>query len=138
MFKRAFSTSLAAANQAVKADSLLPLKFEHNIYATIKVHNKSYLVTKGDLVNLPFRMHQAEIGDVINFDNIDTVGSRNFTYHMDGGIDAGKVSISGVVVEKTKKPMTIKEVTKKRDRHIKHSLSKHDLTVVRISDVKIN
>lgn len=133
MFKRYLSTAAKAT-----ADSLLPLKFEHNLYATIKVHDKSYLVTKGDVINLPFQMHNAQIGDKINFSKIDTIGSRNYTYHLKDGIDLKKVSVTGIVIEKTKTPMTIKETTKKRDRHIKHALSKHDLTLVRISDLKIN
>lgn len=139
-FRRSLTTAASAAAAAAKkpVDSLLPLKFEQNLYAAIKVHNRSYLVTKGDLVNLPFCMHAAEIGDTINFSKIDTLGSRNYTYHVADGIDADRVTVMGVVVEKTKKPMTIKEVTKKRNRHIKHSLSKHDLTVVRISELKIN
>lgn len=135
-FRRLLST---ATNTAAKtADSLLPLKFEQNIYATLKIHDRSYLVTKGDTINLPFKMHAAEIGDIIKFNKIDTLGSRNFTYHIKDGIDNDKVSISGVVIEKTKKPMTIKETTKRRDRHIKHALSKHDLTVIRINELKIN
>lgn len=139
-FRRALSTAATTAASSAKksSNSLLPLKFEQNLYATIKVHNRSYLVTKGDLVNLPFNLHSAEIGDTINFSKIDTLGSRNYTYHLTDGIDTDKVTVTGVVVEKTKKPMTVKEVTKRRDRHVKHSLSKHDLTVIRINELKIN
>ncbi|TID21214.1 hypothetical protein CANINC_003494 [Pichia inconspicua] len=132
MFKRFVSTAAKATTD------LTPLKFEQNLYATIKVHNQPYLVTKGDLVNLPFKMRAAQVGDIINFTKIDTVGSRNYTLHADDGIDTSKVTVKGVVVEKTKKPMIVKEVTKRRDRHVKHVFSKHDLTIVRISELKIN
>lgn len=132
IFKRLLSTAKKST------DSLLPLKFEQNLYATIKVHDRSYLITKGDILNLPFNMKSVQIGDSISFSKIDTLGSRNFTYHLKEGIDNSNVTITGVVLEKTKKPMTIKEVTKRRDRHIKHSLSKHDLTVIRINELKIN
>jgi ribosomal protein L21 len=140
MFRRYLSTAASTTASITKktTESLLPLKFEQNLYATIKVHNRSYLVTKGDIVNLPFSMHSAEVGDVISFTKVDTLGSRNFTYHLKDGIDSNQVTVKGIVLEKTKKPMTIKETTKKRDRHIKHALSKHDLTVVRISDLSIN
>jgi large subunit ribosomal protein L21 len=152
MFKRLLSTSARAAQTAntaslsasvpatgaVATTSLLPLKYEHNLYASLKIHNSNYLVTKGDLVNLPFCMHTAQIGDVIQLNNIKTIGSRNFTYHSHKSIDPTLVTISAVVVEKTKKPMTIKEVTKRRNRHTKHTLSKHDLTVLRINELKIN
>lgn len=140
-FRRYLTTAATTASSAAKKstlDSLQPLKFEQNLYATIKVHNRSYLVTKGDLVNLPFNMNKAQIGDQINFSKIDTIGSRNYTYHLNDSIDLDKVTVTGIVVEKTKKPMTIKEVTKKRDRHVKHILSKHDLTVIRINELKIN
>ncbi|CAI8502340.1 hypothetical protein CAS74_000259 [Pichia kudriavzevii] len=139
MFRRYLTTAVSAASSTAKKPAdLLPLKFEHNIYATLKVHDRSYLVTKGDLVNLPFCMHEAQIGDIIEFNKVDVVGSRNFTYHVKDGIDTSKVTVTGVVVEKTKKPMQVKEVTKRRNRHTKHILSKHDLTVVRISELKIN
>lgn len=140
-FKRTLTTAAETASALAKkssTDSLLPLKFEQNLYATLKIHNRSYLVTKGDLVNLPFNMKTAQIGDVISFSKIDTLGSRNYTYHLKDGIDTDKVTVTGVIVEKTKKPMTLKEVTKKRDRHVKHILSKHDLTVIRINELKIN
>ncbi|GMM47184.1 mitochondrial 54S ribosomal protein YmL49 [Pichia kluyveri] len=131
MFRRLYTT-------AVKDTKLLqPLKFEDSLYATLKIHNRSYLVTKGDIVNLPFCLHTANVGDSLKFTKIDTIGSRNYTYNINDGIDNDLVSVSATVIEKTKIPMTIKEVTKRRNRHTKHIHSKHDITVLRVDDVKI-
>ncbi|VEU19559.1 DEKNAAC100111 [Brettanomyces naardenensis] len=117
---------------------LTPLKFEQKIYATIDIHNRPYLITEGDEIVLPFRMKHADVGDVLQFTDITTVGSRNFTYHLKKGIDLAVASIKGVVVEKTKSPMYVKEITKRRNRHVRHVQVKHDLTKIRITELKLN
>ncbi|ODV83130.1 hypothetical protein CANARDRAFT_30222 [[Candida] arabinofermentans NRRL YB-2248] len=138
----ATATSINAQQQQTTQSSsipdLTPLKFEKNLYATIKIHERPYLVTEGDEVILPFRMKHAEIGDILHFQNVTTVGSKNYTYHLDSSIDSSVVSIKGVVLEKTKKPMTVKEITKRRNRHTRHVKVKHDLTVLRITELKLN
>ncbi|GMG20150.1 unnamed protein product [Ambrosiozyma monospora] len=152
-FLQAASTAPATPTQSVKPQEtktittnteaklipdLLPLKYEHDLYATLSIHNRPYLITEGDEVTLPFRLKHGEIGDVLNFTNITTVGSRNYTYHVESGeISPEVLSVKGVVIDKTKKPMYVKEVTKRRNRHVKHHKVKHDLTVLRISELKL-
>ncbi|GMF13388.1 unnamed protein product [[Candida] boidinii] len=120
----------------VEVPDLTPLKYETDLYASIKIHNRPYLVTKGDEVILPFHMKHAEIGDVLNFNDVTTIGSRNYTYNQPS-IDPSFFNIKGVVLEKTKKPMYVKEITKRRNRRVRHVQVKHDITIVRISDLEI-
>lgn len=133
----AVTANSTSSSNIAKSLDLSPLKFEQNLYATVNIHNRPYLITEGDEVILPFRMKQAEVGDIIEFDNVTTLGSRNYTLHKDDGSIDQFVSIKGVVLEKTKKPMVVKEVTKRRNRHTKHTNIKHDLTMVRISELKL-
>lgn len=120
-----------------QAPDLTPLKFEQNIYATIDIHNRPYLVTLGDEITLPFRMKHAEIGDTLRFTDIKTLGSKNYTYNISEGIDPSVATIKGVILEKTKNPMTVKEITKRRNRHTRHVQVKHDLTKVRITELSL-
>ncbi|KAH3670570.1 hypothetical protein OGAPHI_001085 [Ogataea philodendri] len=117
---------------------LTPLKYEQDLYASLRVHNRPYLVTKGDEMILPFRLKHAQVGDVLNFNDVTTIGSRNYTFHLKEAIDPSIFTIKAVVVEKTKKPMYVKEITKRRDRHVRHVPVKHDYTVLRVSELKLN
>lgn len=140
---RSFTTQFALLqNQqkqtiSSKLPDLQPLKFEKDLYATIRIHNRPYLITEGDKIILPFRLKNAEVGDVLNFDDVTTIGSRNFTY-SDTPIDSSLYSIKATVIEKTKKPMYTKEITKRRQRHVRHVNVKHDLTVLRVSELKLS
>lgn len=123
--------------KALSIPDLTPLKYEEKLYATIKIHEIPYLVTEGDVVILPFRMKHAEVGDELQFTDIVTLGSRDYTYNVNEGMDKSAVSIKGVVLEKTKSPMYVKEITKRRNRHVRHVQVKHDLTKIRISELKL-
>ncbi|KAG7731132.1 hypothetical protein KL948_003412 [Ogataea haglerorum] len=132
-----FAAGISRRFQSTVPD-LTPLKYEQNLYASLRVHNRPYLVTKGDEMILPFRLKNAEVGDVLNFHDVTTIGSRNYTYNLSGSIDPSIFTIKAVVVEKTKKPMYVKEITKRRNRHTRHVKVKHDYTVLRVSELKLN
>ena len=123
---------------ATEVPDLTPLKYEQSLYATINIHNRPFLVTEGDIIILPFRMKHADIGDTLQFTDITTIGSRNYTYHVKEGLPANAVSIKGTILEKTKNPMYVKEITKKRNRRTRHVQVKHDLTKIRITELKLN
>lgn len=116
--------------------NLTPLKFEKDLYATIRVHNRPYMVTEGDKVFLPFRMKHAEIGDTLTFNDVISIGSRNYIF-AGKPIDPQLFSIKATVIEKTKQPYYVKEVTKRRQRHVRHIPVKHDLTVLRVSELRL-
>ncbi|CDO96059.1 unnamed protein product [Kluyveromyces dobzhanskii CBS 2104] len=119
------------------AVDLTPLKLSNELYAIFKIHNRPYLVTKGDTVILPFKMKQAEVGDVLNLTDVTTIGSRNFKL-VDDKIDPSLYTIKATVLEKTKRPLRVREVTKRRNRKVRHAVNKGDLTVLRISELMVN
>ncbi|AMD19342.1 HBR441Cp [Eremothecium sinecaudum] len=123
-------------SQAKQLD-VTPLKLSNELYATFRIHNRPYLVTKGDKVYLPFNLKQGEIGDVLHLKDVTTIGSRNFKI-VDEPLDPSLFTLTATIVEKTKLPYKVKEVTKRRNRRVRHAISKPCLTVLRISELKIN
>ncbi|SCV03383.1 LAMI_0H07712g1_1 [Lachancea mirantina] len=129
---RSFSTSVSLAQNI----DTTPLKLSNELFATFRIHNRPYLVTKGDKVYLPFRMKQAEVGDVLNLNDVTTIASRN--YQVVGyPIDPSLYTVKATVIEKTKRPMKVREVTKRRNRKVRHAETKADLTVLRISELSV-
>ncbi|CAI4044582.1 hypothetical protein SUVZ_10G1050 [Saccharomyces uvarum] len=114
-----------------------PLKLSNELYAVFKIHNRPYLVTKGDRVILPFKLKQAEVGDVLNMTDVTTIGSRNYKL-VDHPIDTSLYTLKATVVEKTKRAFQSREVTKRRNRRVRHANSKGDLTILRVSQLSIN
>ncbi|SCU83148.1 LADA_0C09824g1_1 [Lachancea dasiensis] len=115
---------------------ITPLKLSNELYAILRIHNRPYLVTRGDKVILPFKLKQAEVGDILNLNDVTTIGSRNFKI-VDAPIDPSLYNLRATVLEKTKRPMRIREVTKRRNRKVRHAVSKPDLTVLRISELSL-
>lgn len=124
------------AEKAPYTGDLSPLKLEGDLYAVVKVHNNPFLVTKGDKMILPFNL-RAEVGDVLNFHEVTTIGSRNYTL-VDEPIDPGLFTIKAVVLEKTKLPMRVTEKTKRRQRKVKHAISKPHRTILRVTELRLN
>ncbi|SCW00740.1 LAFE_0C10902g1_1 [Lachancea fermentati] len=139
---RAFGASACALNDARsvipnKTMDTTPLKLSNELYAIFRIHNRPYLVTKGDKVYLPFKLKQAEVGDVLDLNDVTTIGSRNYKI-VDYPLDHSLYTIKATILEKTKRPMKVREVTKRRNRKVRHAKSKADLTVLRISELKLN
>ncbi|KAH3900672.1 mitochondrial 54S ribosomal protein bL21m SCDLUD_003670 [Saccharomycodes ludwigii] len=116
--------------------NLKSLKLSNELYAIFKIHNRPYLVTEGDKVILPFKMKNVEIGDILQLNDVVTIGSRNYKL-VDYPIASNLYSLKAVVLEKTKRPMRIREVTKQRNRKVRHAMNKADLTILRITELKI-
>lgn len=113
-----------------------PLKLSNELYAIFRIHNRPYVVTEGDKVILPFKMKQADVGDVLNLTDVTTIGSRNYRL-VDDPIDQSLYSLKATVLEKTKRKYRVREVTKRRNRRVRHAVSKGDLTIIRISELKV-
>ncbi|AGO13238.1 AaceriAFR091Wp [[Ashbya] aceris (nom. inval.)] len=133
---RAFSAGPALHEQAKPVD-LGPLRLANDLYAVFRIHNRPYLVTKGDQVILPFKLKQADVGDVLHLNDVTTIGSRNYKL-VDHPIDPSLYSLQATVIEKTKRPLRVREVTKRRNRRVRHALNKADLTILRISELRLN
>ncbi|CUS20729.1 LAQU0S01e13344g1_1 [Lachancea quebecensis] len=131
------SRSISSTAVSSQKFDVTPLKLSNELYAVIRIHNRPYLVTKGDKVTLPFKLKQAEVGDILNMNDVTTIGSRNYKV-ADSPLDPSLYTIKATVLEKTKRPMRVREVTKRRNRKVRHAVSKPDLTVLRISELSLN
>ncbi|CAI4043633.1 hypothetical protein SKDZ_10G1180 [Saccharomyces kudriavzevii ZP591] len=136
---RTLATTSSISNTRTKVRNLdtTPLKLSNELYAVFRIHNRPYLVTKGDRVILPFKLKQAEVGDVLNMTDVTTLGSRNYKL-VDSPIEAGLYTLKATVVGKTKRAFQSREVTKRRNRRVRHANSKGDLTILRISELSVN
>ncbi|CDR41500.1 CYFA0S07e02938g1_1 [Cyberlindnera fabianii] len=145
---RSFTTSTINFNQTTQTQAasapvtsqitqdLTPLKLEGDLYAVVRVHSNPFLVTVGDKMVLPFNLKTAQVGDVLNFHDVTTIGSRNYTL-TDSPIDPAVYTIKGVVLEKTKLPMRVREITKRRQRKVRHAISKPERTIVRVTEISL-
>ncbi|CCK73529.1 mitochondrial 54S ribosomal protein bL21m NDAI_0G05460 [Naumovozyma dairenensis CBS 421] len=116
---------------------LTPLKLTNELYATVKVHERPYVVTKGDRLILPFKVKQAAVGDILTLNNVTAIGSRNYKL-VGHPIDPSLYTIRATVLEKTKRAFQVREVTKRRNRRVRHATTKGDLTILRISELTLN
>lgn len=123
--------------QSRKSFDTTPLKLSNELYAIFRVHNRPYLVTLGDKVVLPFKLKQADVGDVLSLNDVTTIGSRNYQL-VDDPVDTSLYTLKATVLEKTKRAFQVREVTKRRNRKVRHAKNKADLTILRISELKVN
>lgn len=118
-----------------------PLKEAPALYARIHIHNWDMMVTPGDIIKLPVRMRDVEVGSTLTFSECSEIGSRNHTLsgglNGKGRIDPSLFRIKGVCLEKTRVKRAVKETTRRRRRHVKHVVSNNCLTVIRVSEVSL-
>ncbi|XBW37567.1 hypothetical protein QEN19_003148 [Hanseniaspora menglaensis] len=116
---------------------LIPLRLASNIYATFSIFGRPFTVQKGDTVILPSKLKGLKVGDEINFKDVETIGSSNYKI-IDHPINPTLFSLKGRVVElsRSKEKVFVHTVVRNRkDTHLK----KHtDLTVIEISELKLN
>lgn len=121
---------------------LTPLKLNSNgskhLYAVFKLHNMPYLVTKGDKVYLPFKLANAQVGDLLVLDNVTTLGSPDFTYNNDEGIPQDLYQLKASVVEITREPYYEVYRKKQRCRRLKTFPVEPFQTVLMINELKVN
>ncbi|EDO15460.1 hypothetical protein Kpol_463p9 [Vanderwaltozyma polyspora DSM 70294] len=135
--KNFHTSSFLRQETSLIKENLSNLKLSNELYAVFKVHNRPYLVTKGDIVTLPYKVKAAEVGDTLVLNDVTTIGSRNYKL-IDYPIDPSLYTLRATIVEKTKRAFQVREITKQRQRRVRHAKSKGDLTVIRISELKMN
>lgn len=119
-------------------------------YATIHLHGRPYLVTRGDTIRLPFLMPHVRPGDVLRLNRATHIGSRDYTLKAPEAIKGNADHVKKVfyldekmfvcrarVVAIESEPMRVEEKTKRRQRHVKHVFSKHYFTVLRVSEFEV-
>ena len=108
------------------------------LYVVAHLHDRPYLLTAGDQLRLPFLMPDVEPGNVLRFNRASAVGSRDYTLkgmpYIDERLFECRVRVLGVESD----PMSIKEKTKRRQRHVQHIRSKHRHTIMRVMEVRVN
>lgn len=121
-----------------KPQDITPLKEAPRLYATVHIHDRKFLVTEGDKIILPVKMREVKIGDILNFNQVSQIGSRDYTLKGGPRIDQDVFTIKGRVIEKTREKREVVGQTKRRRRHVRHVVQKNSLTVIRISELKVN
>jgi large subunit ribosomal protein L21 len=128
------SNGTVLANSVSEATELL--RSQPNHYAVASFVGKRLLIAPRDLVTVP-RLKDVGVGDVLQLDAIEEVGSREYTLRGSPYIPESIVSIMATVVEHTKGLMERIEKKKRRKgyhRTIKH---KQPYTRIRINDISI-
>ena len=125
------------AIENIEDPQLIPLKLASNIYATFSIYGRPFTVQKGDTVVIPSKLKGLKVGDEINFHDVEAIGSTNYKI-IDHPINPIVFSLKGRVVEmsKSKEKVFVKTVVRNRkDTHLK----KHtDLTIIEITELKLN
>ncbi|CAI5760472.1 unnamed protein product [Candida verbasci] len=138
MFKRFITTTTTTAT-SVSPINLL--KYSSNgsrdLYAIANIHNLPYLIRKGDLVYLPYKLKNVKVGDLIDFKKITTIGSPNVTLNEKDGINPNLLDINASCVEITKEPIRVKINKKQRCRRTTRIYDEPYQTVIRINELRL-
>lgn len=141
---RLYSVANASTTTTITTTSSSPLstlKLSSNgsrdLYAIFRLHNLPYLVTKGDKVYLPYKLKNASVGDVLNLNDVVTLGSPQYTLNMKEGISPELFDLKASVVEITKEPRY--QVTRKKQRCRTTKTTQVDpfQTVLMINELKL-
>lgn len=108
-----------------------------DIYATVHIYERKFLVTLGDKLLIPTEFKNLSVGDEISLNEVSVIGSRDYTLSGAPRIDPSVFDIKGVVVEKTRTKRHVAEKTKRRRRHVRHIVSKNCVTAIRISELTL-
>ncbi|KAF2674242.1 hypothetical protein BT63DRAFT_5486 [Microthyrium microscopicum] len=134
----------AVIDSSVK--QLLPhLRSQPPFFTTIHIHGRPYLVTVGDVIRLPFLMPGVEQGDLLRLNRASLIGSRDYTLKAGATkkgetpkyLDERLFTCRARVTGETQEPLRIKEKTKRRRRHVKHTKSRHKYTVLTVTELEI-
>ncbi|CAK7201966.1 hypothetical protein SEUCBS139899_004682 [Sporothrix eucalyptigena] len=138
----AASSPLPSVSNAASVASNNP-----NIYATVHIHGRPYLVTPGDSLRLPFKMPGVQAGDELLLNRVGVVGNRNVTavssvpsQKESGSYDVAHVlgaTVKAVVLGVETEPLRVMIKKKRRTRRKRTVKSKHHFTVLRIQEVSL-
>lgn len=141
LFMRTLSGTSQATSLNKQIPDLTPLKLDSigsdSLYAIFKLHNIPYLVTKGDKIVLPFKLKEAEVGDLLILKDVVTLGSPEFTYNDDRGIPKELFDLKANVVEITREPYYEVYRKKQRCRRLKTFPVQNYQTILMINELKL-
>lgn len=108
-----------------------------DLYAVMRLYNMPYLVTKGDKIYLPYKMKNVKVGDVLNLNDVTTLGSTTHTLNINSGIDPSIYELQASVVEITREPLYQVVKKKPRCRRTKTTNVEPYQTVLRINELRL-
>lgn len=137
----ASTPSSASASTSSVSSALKNLKFDsiasNNLYAVLRLHNIPYLVTKGDKIILPTKMKGVQVGDQLDINKVTTLGTTNFTYNDESGINNDLYTLKANVVEITREPYYEVYRKKQRCRRLKTFPVENFQTVLMIDELRL-
>lgn len=146
MMMRPMSTSINT-NKVGEIPSQTPidnfnlLKFDSNgsknLYAILRIHNIPYLVTKGDKIILPTKLKGVKVGDQLDINKVTTLGSPNFTFNDNNGINRELYNLKLNVVEITREPYYEVYRKKQRCRRLKTFPVENFQTVLSVGELEL-
>lgn len=95
------------------------------------------MVTKGDKVYLPFKLKNAQVGDSLILNDVVTIGSPDYTYNDESGIDPQLYELKASVTEITREPYYEVYRKKPRCRRLKTFPVEPHQTVLTINELKL-
>ncbi|CEJ90711.1 Putative Ribosomal protein YmL49, mitochondrial [[Torrubiella] hemipterigena] len=125
-------------DDATFKDALTLLAAQPGHYITVHIHGFPYLVQEGDQIRLPFKMPGVMPGDILRLNRASVLGSRDYTVKGAPHIDEQHFECRATVIGTESEPMRIKIKKKRRQRRMRQAKSKHQYTILRISDLSIN
>ena len=91
----AVDSSLNSSNPTLKALSLL--KDQPSYHVTLEIKSRPYYVHLNEIINTT-RLNDLNIGDVISFDKVREIGSKDFVLQGQDYIDPKYFTVKGVVI----------------------------------------
>ncbi|PVF99887.1 hypothetical protein CPB86DRAFT_730578 [Serendipita vermifera] len=128
-------TTTTLASSVSTAKELLRSQPSHYVIATVV--GKRLILTPRDLVTVP-RLKDVGVGDVLQLNAIEELGSREYTLRGSPYIPEDVVSVSATVVEHTKGSMERIVKFKRRKGYKKTIRHKQTYTRLRINDINIS
>jgi ribosomal protein L21 len=125
----------SSRSSASTKETLRGLATETSLFATVELKNRPYQVSKNDIIITP-RMNDLKLGDVISFDRVREIGSKDWILRGNPFILPEYFSIKAVCIEHNRAaPITRKHWKKSGATKSVTNQSSH--TLLRISEMSL-
>ena len=118
------------------ANAFQLIRSQPSQYVVASFAGTKYVLTPRDMLTVP-RLRDVKVGDVLAFDQIHEIGSREYTIRGNPAIPSDKVKVEATVVEHTKGKMEFIFKKKRRKGYRKTIQHKQPYTRLRIGDIQI-
>lgn len=135
---------LRSAVRGIHSGSVVPESTAHAFqliqsqpsqYVVASLKGTNYVLTPRDILTVP-RLNNVNVGDLVKFNNVVEVGSREFTVRGNPHVPPGSVHVNATVLEHTKGPMEFIFKKKRRKGYQKTIQHKQTYTRIRIGEIQ--